>query len=363
MCKTSPLRMLLFFILVFGFGCQKTPSVPDPEPNPEDNLLQENVSLIDSSEFNLVSSSQEIENGVFRFNFSGNAPEIMVGDVIVGDQGAGFLRKVEDISVVDGEIIFQTSQGTLEDLFVNANVDFNTSLDSSIQIRNGGLRYEIEDLSLLNEGPISLRAKGFIEFDSDFNFDLALSNSNVDSISFETQNARVSSSLTLTAVAEGNVQLLNETDTLACFQKTFTKWVPAFGVPVPVKVEVITYFTIKYSMDVSARAETSVTVNNDNQVYLGVNYSNGGWNGTYDLQPNYEIVPPSLSGQVGSIIRADLIPSIDVKLYGVVGPYASVELKEVLEGNIASPPLTGISKLLPGLRPGLEQMLKFLERL
>jgi predicted GH43/DUF377 family glycosyl hydrolase len=73
----------------------------------------------------------------YKFDYSGTPPEIEPGDILMGSEKGGYLRKVESVQDTGSSLIIYTSQATLEDAIVQGHLtallDFNHHGSSQAQ--------------------------------------------------------------------------------------------------------------------------------------------------------------------------------------------------------------------------------------
>jgi uncharacterized protein (TIGR02145 family) len=94
-------------------------------------LINENAILLDSTDLVIRSDSAELSQGLYRLSTSQDV-EINLGEVIVGQQGNGFIRRVADVQKNGDEWYLTTTQGTLEDV-----IDEMVLNDSLVIVVNG----------------------------------------------------------------------------------------------------------------------------------------------------------------------------------------------------------------------------------
>ena len=92
--------------------------------------VADNAVVVDSTILSLQSDSTERANGTYRFQVAPgqSAPTIEPGDVIVGAQAGGFLRRVEAVSVAGGVITANTVGGALVDVVKEGAFDVSVPL-------------------------------------------------------------------------------------------------------------------------------------------------------------------------------------------------------------------------------------------
>ena len=80
-------------------------------------IIKDAAVVVDSTVLTLLSDSLERASGTYRFRVIGSpASTIEPGNVIVGAQGPGFLRRVTSVSTSGDEITLVTTQAALTDV-------------------------------------------------------------------------------------------------------------------------------------------------------------------------------------------------------------------------------------------------------
>lgn len=104
------LGVVVLGLLLLG-ACDDLPSVPDLaiEAQPRGRTVQ-----VDSLQMSLIGSPAEaIRSGTFRFTVSREAPQVEPGDVILGVQGGGFLRRVTAVTRRSNVLELATTEADL----------------------------------------------------------------------------------------------------------------------------------------------------------------------------------------------------------------------------------------------------------
>ena len=103
--------------------------------------ISEETFVVDSLSLSLLSDSLERVAGTYRFRASGNAADdLSVGQVLVGVEDGGFLRRIESLSIQGDEVITQTSQATLEDVFESGG--FSTTVRFGAGTPSGSIQLQ-----------------------------------------------------------------------------------------------------------------------------------------------------------------------------------------------------------------------------
>jgi NACalpha-BTF3-like transcription factor len=93
-------------------GCTDAPT-PIPVATPAG--APSRTVVIDSTRMRLVSTAQEQAEGIYRFRLLGAEQRITSGDVIVGVQGEGFLRRAAEVRRERGGVVLATAPASLAD--------------------------------------------------------------------------------------------------------------------------------------------------------------------------------------------------------------------------------------------------------
>ena len=138
--------------------------------NPDDPLdervvvISDDVVVVDSVSTPLLSDSLELEAGLLRFDRSRGAPDsILPGQVLVGTQSGGFLRRVTGVSEVDGIILAETIPAAMEEAIERGG--FSIDFGNVTSGRETALASEGVSLLRLGEPELASEALGSIRLD------------------------------------------------------------------------------------------------------------------------------------------------------------------------------------------------------
>ncbi|WP_018478147.1 Ig-like domain-containing protein [Pontibacter roseus] len=339
---------LLLTIIFFAVSCDTKKEEPTPQVIPNHALtVHDNVLVVDSSRYSLILDSALLSAGTYRFISSGTALNAPVGTVIVGAQGRGFLRRVTAINTQNNETTLQTEQASLDELFKSGMLNLSTASDSLVEGRktsSEGFSYSFEDVTVYNEGALSLLLKkGSVSMNPDWVFKLNFNPNYIYDAEIATYNAPLEGNFEFNVTADQAVTLIERSSTLKKYHKDFTRWVPVLilGIPVaiPVTVRMLINLDLQYSAAINGKMNQNATFSNKSHFDIGVLRKNGQWQGIYDLSPNNTFETGAVSGSASANVKMALVPKISFQLYGVVGPYASIGLQEELNASVTSPDL------------------------
>ncbi|WP_460219417.1 TonB-dependent receptor [Psychroserpens sp. MEBiC05023] len=341
-------NLLFLFVLISFFGCSKDdssnvePQIQDPNATIADNVV---VVLEESSE--LISSESELNNGIYKIQFNQVVPEIEINDILVGNEGLGFLRKVTSISNSDNIITMQTSQANMEDVFGNANINFTADLSGLNRLSSGGysekLNYEyfaegvqrrndfalgFTNVLINSNASANLRLiDGSLSFNPNYNFDLDYNLFSLDRFAFGMDNAQLITDATFQISSNGETSLPITDYTLYENSKTFIRFVG--NVPVVITV----FLKLKAKTDLTIDGNLSLTkkLEHNSTLSLGAEYENSNWSPFAELDTEFINHPIDLQGTYVNITdNISLVPEIIIAFYGINGPL----IEPTFSGNL-----------------------------
>jgi len=114
-------------------------------------LLKPDALVIDSDDMELISDSLDIAKGVFKFDMHSDI-DLKVGDVIVGEDGYGYLRKIESVEKDNGSIVMETSKAYVDDIV--DQLDLSDSV--IIRMNDGFPKQPLLNGTVINNLPVNL---------------------------------------------------------------------------------------------------------------------------------------------------------------------------------------------------------------
>jgi hypothetical protein len=110
---------LLLFMTLFFSNCQKGPETSPDDPNiPRVGSMQS--FLIDTVNNRLLSTSDELLKGLFRYDKLQNIDSIRSGDFLVEPRNLGHLRIIEKVERLSNEVRLTTRQGTISEFYADS---------------------------------------------------------------------------------------------------------------------------------------------------------------------------------------------------------------------------------------------------
>lgn len=310
-----------------------TPPIDDGRPR-----IPQTTVVVDSAAAPIVSDSAAQASGVVKLLTTQNL-SLDPGDVMVGKQGGGFVRRVSSVARRGDTLVVTTSEATLEDAVergsfsttvpvrLNAapTVNFHrlpdgtvsavhwgatrvTHLAQGVSVRNG--RIEISGLAFSTGVGLSLEVtEGWVRFEPDATLEIDLSN-------FRITRARAVATGQLTAhaavrlAASRDVQSLSAADTFALFERDFHGTIG----PVPVSGRVRVGLTV----GMLAQAQAGLLSGGFDlatQLGLGVQYQSGQWSPIFERGAGFTPIPLAWDGEFSVEATTGVKPHLAFILY------------------------------------------------
>jgi Tol biopolymer transport system component len=334
--------------------------------------LRETVMVVDSTRLALLSSPQERSAGTYRFEWRGvgGPPEFEVGDVLVGAQGLGFLRRVTAASGGGGEVTLETEAAVLDDAIEAGEIAFNVplfqgpgflpsaspgELSGQVRVRSGewtvrrvpagirvrpmtasaagfGLDFSGFDVcKYVKENDPSNACPSIIEefkipngsFNLDPSFDFGSTWQDDRLIrAHGVVTAGVSTNLAVSLGAKVQTPALTREATLVEIGRIIYLQVGAFPVVVHAEMEI----KGKFEAQLTVKGKLQAGVSSNHTVDVGGRWDeSGGFTGVLTGNGSFTPQQPSISDStaVASITleaKVTLTPSLNLKFYGIAGP-------------------------------------------
>ncbi|WP_026449954.1 hypothetical protein [Aequorivita capsosiphonis] len=340
-------KIAILLSLLILFGCLEDDSNSEESEAQDPNaIIADNVVVILAENSELISADLELESGLYKIRFNETPPEIEVNDIIVGDEGLGFLRKVVSISSSNNVLTMQTDQANMEDVFGNTNINFSTDLPTFNRLSSSNssqrLNYEnfgqgvsrrddftldFANVEISSNAYADLKiTSGSLTFNPMFEFDLDYSFFSLDRFEFVSENAELNTELTLNLTANAGTTIPITEYILYENSKTFVK--PIGNIPVVATV----YLKVKATSEIETAGTLSLSkkLEHNTILNLGATYENDTWTTIADIDPNFVNHPVELgSSYINVNEKIAIVPEVIIAFYGINGP----KIDPILSGN------------------------------
>jgi hypothetical protein len=241
------------------------------------------------------------------------------GDILVSTQGEGLLRRVEATELSTQSIVLSTTDAELTDALVDARL--TTSLGGEGKADTHQLPtigFSITDQQVLDNPAITAKvAKASLSFSPELDLDLALDDRHLESFEM-VMRGKVTGVLDLEIdardVAVGPEIVLWKSPPAVFYQQV--------GI-VPVVESVTTSVVLKLQASATGHGRIRIHADALANLEAGVRYADGaGWDPVADATMTANGSVPETSLTLDTVgVRAWLAARVDVRLYGVAGPY------------------------------------------
>lgn len=340
--------------------------------------------VADSTQLSLVSDSAERAAGLYRFQVvQGSPPAIKEGDILVGGQDGGFLRRVTSVSTSGNIVTAQTVQAALADAVQDDSFQTQVSLGPGtttpsaqsaagvvwgrprlvskargVSISDGGL--SLDGLVLIDGQVCSASGSdcadvslslpsGEVAFTPEVDVGGKIGFYSIDEF-HAIASGDLSYDLTMALTASGTFQAKGETPPLAEFEQPFVVPAsPAGGLPI------FGFVRLEFKAGYTASAGVAGTISSGFKssfgLKVGEEYQEGAWNQVFDPTSSFTALPISGSLSGTASVRIYIQPEIDVILYGVAGPFVYAE--PYLQGDATLDQTCATYALTAGLDAGV----------
>ena len=334
-------------------------------------------------------------NGDIQIKYSGKTPEINPGEIVTVDLDTmGYLRKVISVSEKNGIAIVRTKQARMEDVFVNRDVKLNTKLiapktalkstsslkeiaqaltDDNGYIHPVKVIYQDQKgqskiVDVLKEAKYTNGRKNIIDFYRDLKSDLyGKKGKNVHlyidegHISFTSDAVFVLNFTNNNAVANGSKAKIGNLRSvefyldsyadfliklaldmqkeyekedgkeLAKIPKVRAKFIVPPGIPVWITFKCTINSWYYFKSDAALHADWGFESNHSLKIGGLYSRETNRFKPIKEYTPTNTIFPLNITGDVNDTVRLEIYPRVDIKLYGLLGPYA--EIVPYITGN------------------------------
>lgn len=306
----------------------------------------ESAVVIDSTVMVLLSDSAQVAAGLLRFRSSGSAPRLVIGNVLVGAQGGGFLARVDSIrNSSNGEFIAYTKQAYLVDVVRDGSfgsiVAIGTGFDPAPGSVAGDRGSEVGSVrwgpsyvrqllpgASFTDGKLSLNgvvlyadplttvrvSSGFIDFTPTVDLGVEIKGATLTEFHAVATGA-IEYEVNLEALTQASITV-SANAPLATFTRPFT----AMMGPVPIVGELrlelvgVTEVTGKY------RQRLFGGVRGNHSVAFGGRYTGGAWSNVWDPRTSFTSLPLGADRERELKVRFAVRPVLRVVLFRIGGP-------------------------------------------
>jgi hypothetical protein len=349
-----------------------------------EELIKREVVVVDPGSMDLLSDSTQAASGTYRFRVADGAPQVAAGDVLVGTEWGGYLRRVTSVQKQGDVLTATTEQAALGDVvedgeFATVISPFSPSppygapsgvtwgetevIYAAPGVSIGGAEVNLNGFIIYDDGSLSLRIeKGEIKLTPDLNLGVTFKSGKVSDF-----HAIVGGDLTaeLLLRAEAAVELKSDPirKTVYTHRTTFVTaigWVPVVGA-VELSMDVVADWDINFDgfiqggFDFSQRVEYGA-------IYDRTYPENDRWRQHKVNVSGFREKPIETGAVAEAKVTVRLQPKAAVILYAVAGPALAIDPYLRVRGTADVDACSWDLDLYAGLRAILSMDIKVLEK-
>ncbi len=248
---------------------------------------------------------------------------LAAGDIIVSTMGEGFLRRVDRVTLSADSIVLATSEADLGDAMIDGQVATSVGGEGKADTYQlPPIGFDISDRMLLQNAAITAKlTKGRLVLAPEIDLDLSIADRSVSNFEMVVRG-RVLGELDI----EIDAREAEVGPEIILFQGPGTVFYQQVGI-LPIVETVSTSVVLKLQATAKGQGRIRITADALATMAAGLRYTSaGGWDGIADASlTTHGAIPEAQSitfDQLG--VRAWLAARVDVRLYGVAGPFVMV---------------------------------------
>lgn len=322
----------LILLIVGGLtliSCDDLIIDPGPDDEDPDEVIVTDDAVVVEAE---TTPLDRVLGDTLVFQLSDSSPEFRSGDVVVGEEGEGFLRRVVQVDVDGNEAVLITESASLVDVIEQGTLEESFDLEAA---QKGALEWsvietapgveadalvlaiELDDVELPSNELVDVKlTNGGAQFSPDIDFDLGIRRGELtDLLVAASGTFELSMDLVLDASDEVSTK---DSISLATFQAQPITFFIGF---VPVVIVPTLEFVAGYEVGLNQKAKITSGVASENVVTAGARYESGEWSPVLDRSNSLEARPFDWELSVSAGAKGYVQPNLSFQVYGVAGPF------------------------------------------
>ncbi len=326
------LEMVVMATMLFTlFSCQKDRFSND---GISDELVPyEHTKVIDSNIFKLISTQDELQQGLYKYeNASEYAQDFEVSDIVIGSTGEGYLRKVIKIETQGDVLIFSTEQATLDEAFEKIDLDLGKYFTDAEMGKTSGMSINLPTMNVFkydHNNWIKLK-NGKFSFNPNFTYQIQKDGWSINYVDIGLDNAQMSLDYDLQFNVGTSLSNFNNTKTLWFFEAP-VKTIMIGKIPLVISAQFI--LTSKYYGSL-ASVNSTTHLNYQRDFTVGARYDHGSFDPYFESSSQNSMYGFSISDfdfqDLQTSLNARYTLNVKPKLYGTVG----IDLSAQINGNM-----------------------------
>ncbi|MEZ4361371.1 MAG: hypothetical protein R3B48_14390 [Kofleriaceae bacterium] len=266
----------------------------------------------------------------FTYDHAADAKRFSAGDVLVGGQGGGYLRRVQRAEASGNTLVVHTENAVLTDALANQHVELSITPAATKAAKRTLLDLTGKVLVDTDVGGVPVKitvVRGTAELEPTIDFALDIAKRKLEHLGV-TMKGTLTLSLDVQVEVGGTVTLAQEVDlsgpgaNLYTYPFVFPLPTPIGPLPVAGTLELEAF--AGFVANVTAQGTFTGGFEGTSAFTLGATWDDGAW--TLRGEPSFDgmIHTPQVGTVLASELRAYVRPEVRARFYGVAGPRASV---------------------------------------
>jgi hypothetical protein len=323
------MRKISLFVLFIAFcvsSCKKSnPSDPAPvTPPPPTSTIKKFI--VDSVISKFLSTPQDIDNGIFKYNSLPGVEKMVKGDFFIEPRDYGYLRKIESVTNSNGEVIVSTTQGTLSEFYQDSGYikrNFSIPLSENPFAKTA---VSLPTMSLSGQGwSLSLENLQF-SFDPNWVVEMDVKNKYLKA-GFENAQTTLAYDVTLTSDFTGKTEKEFKLSSIFPISKILKLHIPNLFMQIHV-----VDFIMKITIEGGGKLDSKWHYKNQNVTNAYLEYKNSNLAGVFKSgSPVYEHTK-TMNVTGGVNLKVELYPVIRIRDFGI--PIINLGVKGIFETEV-----------------------------
>ncbi len=333
--------VLLSFLTVTQIGCKKN---TEPEPSDNETSIPETTKVIDQNVWNsnFISLDTTTYTFTFRKDLTNTTP-LTTGDIIVSNEGYGYLRKITQIKTEGNEIKVYTSFASLSEAIENGSFSFNTVLSEQkimkINYLREGVILDTSNLKGNEETGLTYEINTYLDDNKMIHLTGTFSLLPTVNAELEIKRFKVNK-LKIEYVAEEQIILDDSIKYVDSCQKEIkladVNFHPITLMIGTVPVIIVPELEVMAGINYDIEAITATHIDQTLSYTAGMLYENKDWTTYREIDKQLNYIPPTLTANANA--KVYIKPQLKLKFYGTVAPYLIGELYGRIQADINTNP-------------------------
>ena len=228
-------------------------------------------------------------------------------------------------------IVLNTIQAKLEDVFLQANINFSTGVSNFIPTTSNGYQYGISNAVLFQDASSSATiTSGSITTNPNWNYNMQFQNGTMTGFSAICQNSTLNTTVQLNVSSSASDNISGSSTLNTASGRTII-WIGQL----PIVVTTDLSFVASVSGSVNGSTNRTVSLTNNDTYTLGEVYSSGAWQSQYNLVHNTAL-SAAANGIASLNVACSIVPQVNVLIYGISCPVTTISSNTSEAGNTST---------------------------